>query len=92
MRVCHVNFLKKYHERNPRFVTCKITTESVSVLHAIVPDESMTDLMMDDTLSSLSPEKQAELKDLLVEFADVFFDIPGKINLGVHHVELIRGT
>jgi len=48
-RVCHVNLLKKYHERDPKFVTC-ITTEPASVLHETAPDESTT-----DTLSALSP-------------------------------------
>jgi len=79
-RVCHVNLLKKYHERDPRFVTC-ITTEPVSLLHEIVPDESKTDATMDNTLLSLSPEEQVELNDLLAEFADVFSDIPGKPTL-----------
>jgi len=90
-RVCHVNLLKKYHERNPRFVTC-ITTEPVSVLPETVPGESTTDSRFDDTFSALSPEKQAELKDLLAEFVDVFSDTRGKTNLGVHHIELIPGT
>jgi len=88
---CHVNLLKKYHERDPRFVTC-ITTKPVAVLHETVPDESTTDSTMDDTLSSPSPEEQAELKDLLAETTVVFSDIPGKTNLSVHHIQLIPGT
>jgi len=86
-----VNLLKKYHELDPKFVMC-ITTEPVSVLQETVPDESMTDSTMDDTLSSLSPEEQAELKDLLAEFADVFSDILGKTNIGVHYIMLVPDT
>jgi len=75
--VCYVNLLEKYHEHDPRFVTC-ITTEPASVLHETVPDESTTDSMMDDTLSSLSPEEQAELKDLLAELCGRIFWHPGE--------------
>jgi len=90
-RVCHINLLKEYHERDPRFVTC-ITTEPVAALQETVPDESTMDSSMEDTLSTLSSEQRTELEHLLAEFDDVFSDTPGKTNLGVHHIELIPNT
>jgi len=37
-------------------------------------------------------EEQAELKAILTECADVFSDKPGKITLGVRHIELLPDT
>jgi len=90
-RVCHVNLLKAYHERDPRFVT-RVLNELVTVAHETVPDETKASPTVFDALPELPPEKQAELKAILTEFADVFPDKPGKTTLGVHHIELLPNT
>ena len=45
-----------------------------------------------DLLSSLPPEQQSELVNILTEFADVFSDVPGRTTLVVHHIELLPNT
>jgi len=90
-RVCHVNLLKAYHERDPRFVIC-VLTEPVTVAHETVPDENNTSPTVFDALPELPSEEQAELKAILTEFADVFSDKPGKTTLSVHHIELLPNT
>ena len=90
-RVCHMNLLKAYHERDPRFVTC-VLSEPVTVGHETVLDESTVNQTVFDALPVLPPENQAELTAILTEFADVFSDKPEKTTLGVHHIELLSNT
>ena len=89
--VCHVNLIKQYHERDPRFVTC-VTTGPVTVARETVPDETKTSSTVFDALPPLPPEEQAELRSILLEFSDVFSDKPGKTTLGAHHIELLPNT
>ena len=92
-RVCHVNLLKKYHKHDPHFITC-LTSELSVVMHETVSDESVmgSSSADSDLLSSLPPEQQSELVNILTEFADVFSDVPGRTTLVVHHIELLANT
>ena len=51
-RVCHVNLLKAYHERDTRFVTC-VLTEPVTVAHETVPDEPRANPTVFDALPEI---------------------------------------
>ena len=92
-RVCHVNLLKEYYQHDPRFITC-VTSEPSVVMQETVSDESVmsSSSTEPDLLSSLPPEQQSELIQILEEFADVFSDVPGRTNLTVHHIKLLPNT
>jgi len=90
-RICHVNLLEAYHERDPRFVTY-VLSEPVTVGHETVPEETTVNPTVYDALPGLPPEEQAELQAILTEFAYLFSDKPGKTTLGVHHIELLPNT
>ena len=92
-RVCHVNLLKEYYERDPRFISC-VTSEPSVVMQETVSDKSvMSSSAMDsDLLSSLPAEQQSELVQILAQFANVFSEVPGRTNLTVHHIELLPDT
>ena len=89
--VCHVNLLKKYHERDSRFVTY-VTSDSLPEPQETNSDQSKVDTNLSTANSSLSAEEQAELEKILADFADVFSDTPGKTNLVVHYIELLPNT
>ena len=90
-RVCHVNLLKRYHQRDSRFVTCVIS-EPAGVQHEAVPDQTKAEPAATDLIPELPPEEQIELKAILMEFSDVFSDKLGRTNLAVHHIQLLPRT
>jgi len=91
-RVCHVNLLKKYVDRDP---TWKITVDEASaevllqtlaadtVDQAVVP--SADSVTFDDRVTT---KQQSDLKYLLKEYEVIFSDLPGKTTLGVHQIEV----
>jgi len=104
-RVCHVNLLKPYHEREPRLDPV-VTTQPADVLVQSTVIEEMecpaptslpTSAPMVETLLSkadglLTSTQTEDLTALLDEFGDAFFDVPGRTTLGVHHIELKPDT
>ena len=86
-RVCHVNLLKQYHERDPCFVTC-VTTEPVIVAHETVPDEIKTSSTVSDILLQQFSEEPSESKTTDTPPSDVVPDKPVRTSTGMHHFEL----
>ena len=92
-RVCHVNLIKKYVERDPRLIEHAVTTPSDVMMDVgVVPDELVNCRPLSDSPCDLTAQQQSELNDILAEFSDVFSDVPGKTNLAVHHIQLQPNT
>lgn len=85
--VCHVNLLKQYHERDPRFVTC-VTSEPVIVTHETVPDETKASSTVFDALPSLPPEGYTERKSTVTQSSNVASDKPERMSADLHNREL----
>ena len=86
-RVCHVNMLKAYVERDAKFL-CLNT--DVSELSDVGPTVSQT---QDEFSMDHLPERdRAQLKSLLTQYADIFSDLPGKTDLCTHSIEIKSGT
>jgi len=84
-RVCHVNLLKKYHERDPKCVTC-ITTEPVCTARDC--SGPVYDWQNDGWYFVVSVTRGTGwTKRLLGWVRGRIFWYPGKNNLGVHHIE-----
>jgi len=89
-RVCYVNHIKRYCERDSRSVTC-VTTQSVTVAPETVLDEAIASSTVSNAMLPPSPEEPTELKTNVTQLYDVS-DKPIRTSLGVHHFELSRST
>ena len=90
-RVCHVNMLKPYIQREI------LTTTNVSVPVKLGSDTAYNFTTQAETtpkfqFGSLSEEKRTELQTVLSEFSDSFSDEPGKTTLTKHVIHLQPGT
>jgi len=104
-RVCHVNLLKPYHEREP-LLDPLVTTPPADVLvqspvieemECPAPTSLPTSAPMVETLLSkadgqLTSAQTEDLTALLDEFGDDLSDVPGRTTLGAHHIELKPDT
>ena len=104
-RVCHVNLLKQYIERDPTWKMTVSTSDSSADLTAGSADVSLqtsspictvntsslptNSVVFDDRVS---PTQQSDLKKMLDEYSSIFSNVPGKTTLAVHHIEVPSGT
>jgi len=92
-RVCHINLLKKYVERDPRLIDKANNVPSDVMMDVcLVPDELMNCHPSSNSTCDLTAQQKSELNNILTEFSDVFSDVPGKTNLAVHHIALQPNT
>ena len=90
-RVCHLNLLKKYHDRDPRLNV--VSTGNVTdVLSDSLPLKVPNDCPTTSFPTTLTEQQQSDLHIILTEFADIFSKVPGKTTLGVHHISLQPNT
>ena len=90
-RVCHVNMLKHYVQRN-FLVTANV---SISEHSNSAPADVSTDqskLENKFKLDQLTTEQRSELQNVLSEFADTFSNNPGKTTLTKHEIHLEPDT
>jgi len=97
-RVCHVNLLQEYRQRDPsRFPELTLPDP---VLLATTTDPP---LVLDEgsktgpgtyglELEHLDEGHRVDVEGLLQEFAGVFSDKPGRTNLTIHHIDIAPGT
>ena len=99
-RICHVNMLKPYVEREDKFGkshrnTC-VTTVSVgedpNTLGTNDFGPSATDVDTDFVLNHLPVDQRKQLQQLLRSFSDIFQDRPGKTDVCQHVIRLQPGT
>ena len=103
-RVCHINLLKKYHERDPELDPLSTTGVDIMLQQTVsdapectapttlAPLTAIPDSQLSKTGQQLTSSQTSDLSSLLTEFADVFSDAPGRTTLGVHHIELFPDT
>ena len=99
-KIFHANLLRRYFERDEFHTKAAAVTvidedDSIgdgvvnedSLLHlpTLESKESYKDVKIADTLSD---EQRSQVTDLLYEYRDIFTDVPGTTNLGVHAIEL----
>jgi len=87
-RVCHVNLLKKYFERDQ----CLFPSVDVSVCNVVDVSDSVESESVSPREPHLNSFQSCELNDLLSEFDDIFSEQPGKTHLVEHHIKLTPGA
>jgi len=90
-RVIHVNLLKKFVSRDEVPVETGSASESVAVnlISNVESNNVVYSVTVSDvSLSHLEDDRQVQLRQLLVRYADVFSDVPGKTNLVPHTIRL----
>jgi len=94
-RVCHINLLKEYKERDktlfPDFVPQVMLTTTPGV-ESIPTVSDISQKQNVDQMAHLTEQQQQDLKNLFVEYSAVFSPIPGKTTLATHHINIPPGT
>ena len=100
-RVCHINMLKPYIERDAKFLpsqvgdTCVTTVSAVEDPNTLGSNDfgpSATDVDTGFVLDHLPTDRRDQLNKLLTSFKDIFQDRPGRTNLCRHTIELQPDT
>ena len=104
-RVCHVNLLKPYHDREPGLDPAVVPIPADVLLQSPVTEETecpaptsfptsvpVVEALLSQSDGQLTSTQTEDLTALLDEFGDVFSDVPGRTTLGVHHIELKPDT
>jgi len=100
-RVCQVNLLKPYHERDPELDPVVTSIASDVVVHSPVMEEMEcpaptsvpTSVPVVETLFSKADGQLTSTQtEDLTALMDVFSDVPGRTTLGVHHIEMKPDT
>ena len=98
-RICHVNLLKLYHERDMHGSSNIVqTSHAANVLNSEVVTDALqasdinNQAEPDDAFRHVTVEQRADLDRLLREFGGVFSDKPGRTTWIMHHIELEPGS
>jgi hypothetical protein len=94
-RVCHVNMLKAYVERDWKTVllnVCLPVPDDTD--HEFITDFDLATTDKNDAfnLSHIEDPNRAELQQLLSSYSDIFNDVPGKTTLCSHKIEIKPGA
>ena len=102
-QICHVNMIKKYHDRDECSVpvatvvvdsengenACDQNVEDCEVGRSMkLQNSSVLNNIVDEKLSHLEPDQQNELSDLINEYSCLFPDIPSKTDMAFHDVDV----
>ena len=85
-RVCHVNMLKTYVERDAKSLCLNTDVAELSVGPIVSHTQDTF------SLDHLPDRDRTQLQSLLSQYADIFSDLPGKTDLCTHHIEVKPGT
>lgn len=92
-RVCHVNLMKAYHQRDKTEFPEIDKVNSVLLATTNITDNIITDsdhaTLPHENEGSLPSEYQLQIDHLCQEFSTIFSDQPGRTNLCEHHIELV---
>jgi len=90
--VCHMNLQKKYHERDPRLISVDNTNHTDILLGTTASEPSDSEPTSSHSQTKLPASLTAQQKSdsylILSELDKIFFEIPGKTHIGVHHISL----
>jgi hypothetical protein len=96
-RVCHVNLLRPYRQRDlvlfPDIVSvspvCIVDLDSSEIELSLPSARARKSILSVENSSQLNAQQQTDMSNLLSEFEDVFSDKPGRTTLCEHHIELL---
>ena len=93
-RVIRVNLLKTLVSRDEVTVEPGSASESVTVnlISNVESNNVVSSVTVSDISLSHLEDDQVQLQQLLVRYADVFSDVPGKTNLMQHTIRLKEGV
>ena len=104
-RVCHINMLKQYHERNEETVpVCNVNvevekpSENEGDQSSQIPGTSFrlknSQVLsnLSDKLSHLTFQQQSEVSDLIREYSHLFPDVPGRTDAVFHDIDVGDAT
>jgi len=88
-RVCHVNLLKPYRERDVNLFPPPnvLDVSHVSVVDTENQEENCSE-KQNDLLRHLNDNQKSSMQSLLFEFGDIFSDVPGKTTMIEHTITL----
>lgn len=93
-RVCHVNLLRPYRQRDldqfPSLPVCTVEISKTEEIDIALPSINPNVVKLSsENLAELTPKQQSELSALLIKYENLFSDKPGRTTLCEHHIELI---
>jgi hypothetical protein len=101
-QLCHINMLKKYHDR-VGVTEEKVEVKPIAVVtneleveeqirggEEIVPKLKNSEILrnLDKKLAHLSGSQRQELKELILEYTEIFPDVPSKTDIIEHDVDV----
>ena len=107
-QLCHINMLKLYHSGSPddkKHVSAVVVDQSEDqdsldkdysgrspeIVTLKLKNSAVLE-NLDQKLEHLDVERRQELKDLILEYRDIFPDVPSRTNIIQHDVELTDNT
>ena len=100
-QLCHINMLKRYHDRAVQAVSVvsqdassvddHCQEEKPSIKPEVIPCKlSNSEVLqnLDVKMSHLEPWQQAQMRDLVLKYQDLFPDVPKRTHVAVHDVDL----
>ena len=107
-RLCHINMLKEYHDRTTSssdaaaqpvaVATCLVRTSRDKEVDEDIFDSTMvlknSDVLrnLKGKLHHLSPPEQDEMTQLILQFTELFPDVPGRAECVFHDVDIGNTT
>ena len=83
-RICHVNLLRPYRQRDLELFPDIDRVPTICVI-----DNVEDTFLSVDSVTALTEQQQSELLVVLSEFESIFSDKPGRTTLCEHHIELL---
>src|SRR5664279_5084785 len=98
-RVCHVNLLRPYRQRDliqfpnvpETLPVCAIDISKTEELDIALPSvaPNVNNKLSVENLAELTPKQQSEFSAILSNYESIFSDKPGRTTLCEHHIELL---
>lgn len=87
----HINMLRLWVDREESVLSVKTIGPLIQEeegMAEISPSPTQTESVKDIAINpELSPDQRKEIDSILMEYADIFTDLPGRTNLVEHHIQ-----
>lgn len=87
----HINMLRLWVDREESVLSVKTIGPLIQEgegIAEISPSPTQTESVKDIAINpELSPDQRKEIDSILMEYADIFTDLPGRTNLVEHHIQ-----
>lgn len=89
-RVCHVNLLKAYNQRDENLIAkTPSSSNSIMMTFTETSSETMDEAQKNISSQSLENREKEDIQKLCTEFSEIFSEKPGRTTLCTHHIELM---